>query len=163
MVVATFGGSIAGVWSVPAFNLLIFNDGGLAFSALGPEGWCWTTPRISWDGFEAIEIAEKTIYGRAWNAVEQQWQIFSIEIVTGIVRGGAYFEAGQQRIAVARELVLRGAAPLHPLVRRVAEGTVGLLGLVLVLLTVYLVIGKGSRDSGLIGTATYSLGRGQCR
>lgn len=151
--VATFGGGVMGVWPAPAFNFLVFNDSGVAFSALGSEGWCWKTRRISWDGFEGIEIAEKTIYGRAWNAVLKYWQPFSIEIATGIVRGGAYYEAGQQRIARARELTLSGGAP-HPLARRIAEAVTGLFAIALVLLTVYLIV-----DGARTGELTWALAR----
>jgi hypothetical protein len=151
MLVATFGGGIVGVWPVPKFNFLVFNDSDVAFVAMGSEGWRWRTRRISWAGFEAIEIAEKTIYGRAWNAVVKCWQPFSIEIGTGIVRGGAYFEAGQQRIALAREQTFRGGAPLHPFLRRLAEVGVGLLAIALVFLSVYLTV-----DSARTGELTWA-------
>ena len=122
---------------------------------MGSEGWCWRTRRISWDGFEGIEIAEKTIYGRAWNAVMRYWQPFSIEVATGIVRGGAYFEAGQQRIARARELTLSGGAPLHPFAGRIAEAVTGLFAIALGLLTVYLMV-----DGARTGELTWGHGYG---
>ena len=147
---ATFGGGVLGVWQIPTFDLLVFNDSGVTFGALGPEGWRWVTRRISWDGFEAIEIAEKTIYGRAWNAIDKSWHAFSIEIATGSVRGGAYFEAGQQQIALARELTLGGGGP-HPLAKRIIEIVVGLFAIWLVLLTVYLVV-----DSARTGELTWA-------
>ena len=151
--IETFGGSVRGVWPAPAFNLLIFNDSGVAFRALGSEGWAWKTPRISWEGFEGIEIAEKTMYGRAWNAVGQCWQPFRIEIATGDVRGGAYSEVVQQKIARATEMNLRGVS-LHPLARRIAEAMIGLLAVGLSLLAVYLAV-----DSARTGELTWALVR----
>jgi hypothetical protein len=149
--VATFAGGVMGIWPVAALNLLVFNDSGVAFAALGSEGWRWMTRRVSWDGFEGIEVAEKTIYGRGWNAVSQCWQPFSIEIATGIVRGGGYSEAAQQRIARSRELTLRGSAPLPLIAKRIAELAIGLFAIVLVLLTVYLIV-----DGVRIGELTWA-------
>jgi hypothetical protein len=149
--IATFGGGVLGLWSIPGFNFLVFNDGGVAFSALGTEGWCWKTRRISWDGFEAIEIAEKTIYGRAWNAVLQCWEPFRIEIATGLVQGGAYNEAGQQRIARGRELILSGGAPVHPLVKRIIEAGIGIFAIALGLFSIYLIV-----DSARMGELTWA-------
>jgi hypothetical protein len=146
--IANFGGGVLGLWSIPVFNFLLFNDSGVAFSALGSEGWCWKTRRISWDGFEAIEIAEKTIYGRAWNAVVRCWEPFRIEIATGLVSGGAYNEAGQQRIARGKELILQGGAPLHPLIKRFIEGTIGIFAIALGALSVYLIV-DGARTGEL--------------
>jgi hypothetical protein len=137
--VETFGGGVMGVWPAPSFNFLIFNDSDVAFRALGAEGWCWTTRRISWGGFKGIEVAEKTIYGLAWNAVLKYWQPFRIEIATGHARGGAYWEGGQQLIARARESAVRGIS-LHPLARRIAESVIGFFAIALGLLTVYLTV-----------------------
>jgi hypothetical protein len=137
--VETFGGGVMGVWPAPSFNFLIFNDSDVAFRALGAEGWCWTTRRISWGGFKGIEVAEKTISGLAWNAVLKYWQPFRIEIATGHARGGAYWEGGQQLIARARESAVRGIS-LHPLARRIAESVIGFFAIALGLLTVYLTV-----------------------
>jgi hypothetical protein len=147
----TFGGGVMGVWPASSANLLIFNDSGIAFRALGPDGWRWGTRRVSWDGIEGIEIAEKTIYGRGWNAVLQQWQPFSIEMATGALRGGAYVESNQQRIAIGRELTLRGGAPMSPLTKRVIESALGILALAIGFLTIYLVI-----ESARTGELTWS-------
>ena len=62
-----------------------------------------------------------------------------------------HFEADQQRIAVARELTFRGGAPLDPLVRRIAEGVIGLFAIALVLLTIYLIV-----DGARTGELTWS-------
>jgi len=137
---SVFGGEIKGVWQMPKLNLLIFNGGDVAFAALGVEGWTWRTRRISWNGFEGIEIAEKTIYGRGWNAVARCWQPFSIEAATGVVHGGAYDEAQQQRIALAREMSLRVRPPLPRFVTRLAEIALGALAISLVLLSIYLIV-----------------------
>jgi hypothetical protein len=137
--VATFGGGIVGVLPAPAFELLVFNDSGRAFQALGVEGWRWKTRRISWDGFKGIEIAEKTVYGLAWNEVLKYWQPFRLDIATGAVWGGAYYERSQQRIARVREMAIRGVA-LHPAIRRIAEAVIGLLAITLVALTLFLIV-----------------------
>lgn len=142
-----------GVWPAPALNLLVFDDSGVAFRALGLGGWWWKTHRLSWDGFKGIEIAEKTIYGLAWNAPLQYWQPFRIEMATGEVRGGAYSEPGQQRIARAREMTIRGVS-LHPLARRIAEAGIGLLALALGLLTIYITV-----DSARKGELTWDRAR----
>jgi hypothetical protein len=148
--VETFGGGVMGVWPAPSLNLLVFDDSGIAFRALGVEGWWWKTRRISWDGFRGVEIAEKTIYGLGWNAVLNSWQPFKIEIATGAVGGGAYSEVGQQWLARAQESTVRSVS-LRPLSRRIAEVVVGLFAIALGLFTVYLVA-----DSARTGELTWA-------
>lgn len=144
--IATFGaGAIRAAWPMPSLNLFVFENG-TSFASIGTEGPAWNTRRISWDGFRGIDVAEKTIYGLAWNAVLQQWQPFSIQATTGRVRGGAYSEAQQQQIAIAREITLRGGGPVHPLIKRAIELAIGLLAIALVVLSVYLVV--DSADKG---------------
>jgi len=149
--ITTFGNGIRGVWPIPKFNLLLIDDAGVSLAALSADGWLWKTPQISSGGFEGIEIAEKTIYGRGWNAVQQRWHPFSIDIASGSGRGGVPFESTLQRAAIAREMTLRGGAPLHPLVKRTAEVVLGLFAVALVILTIYLAI-----DSVRTGELTYS-------
>jgi hypothetical protein len=89
---ATFGGGIEGLW-VTESQLVILNDGGIRFSALGESDWRWHTQRLSWDGFERVTIDGPRILGQAWDAIDQCWLPFSIDLATGASQGGAYVEA----------------------------------------------------------------------
>ena len=86
-----FGGSIQGLWMSDS-RLVIIDDAGIRFSALAEHGWRWHTRRLSWDGFENVTIDDQRILGQAWNAIEQRWQPFSIDLANGAVDGGAYVE-----------------------------------------------------------------------
>jgi hypothetical protein len=95
---APFGGSINGLWAACEGELLIFNDSGIRFSALDRTGWRWHTRRISWDGFDSLALTPHQLSGRAWNAIDQRWLEFSIDLAEGTVHGGAYVEFGDRAI-----------------------------------------------------------------
>jgi hypothetical protein len=68
--------------------LLLISD--IAFEVLGPTGRLWHTRRLSWDGFRNLKIADPEITGEGWNALDQLWQPFKVDIRTGRSEGGAY-------------------------------------------------------------------------
>lgn len=92
---ATFGGGICGLWMADS-RLVILDDSGIRFSALAEHGWRWHTQRVSWDGFDNVTLDRERLLGQAWNAIDQCWQPFSIDLATGTVEGGAYIEFGDQ-------------------------------------------------------------------
>ena len=75
---ATFGGGINEVWPMTVMGALVFDDSGVAFSALGARGWQWRTKRISWDGFDALVLTGKQLGGQAWDAIAQRWLPFRL-------------------------------------------------------------------------------------
>ena len=137
--IETFGGGVSGMWRVSSGTVLIFDDYGISFSALDASGWRWKTRRISWDGFDVLTVGDRRIDGRAWNAVQQQWQPFAVDVVTGAVSGAAYDEMAQQAIAVGIELNLRRflAPRVHPVVGRISQVLGGIAAIALGLLTFY--------------------------
>lgn len=81
--------AILGVWTVGSEDLLL-NDQDLAFIRLGRVGVVWHTRRISWDGFDNLQLEEEKVIGEAWSPIEDRWLPFSVNLDTGIVDGGSY-------------------------------------------------------------------------
>ncbi len=91
-VLSTFGGAIEGVLHYAPLQALVFNHQGLLFEALGPKGTLWKTRRISWDGMGDIRMSGSTLLGEAWDAVNDTWREFQVNLETGVVLGGAFPE-----------------------------------------------------------------------
>ena len=68
----------------------VFSKQGLALARLGPEGLLWHTRRLSWDGFDKLEIGEKEIQGLAYSPFDDQWHRFRVDLRTGESTGGSY-------------------------------------------------------------------------
>jgi hypothetical protein len=84
------GAAIAWVLSIPDRQVLLIDDQGTAFEAIGAKGREWRTRRISWDGFQNIRITGAEIGGEAWNAIDQGWEPFRVDLLTGLSEGGGY-------------------------------------------------------------------------
>ena len=71
-------------------QLVILDRQGIAFEAIGKSGWLWHTRRLSWDGFRKVTFVDDELTGEGWNAIDQQWQSFKVDLRTGRSVGGAY-------------------------------------------------------------------------
>ena len=69
----------------------VFSRQGLAFARLGPDGLMWHTRRISWDGFDQLEIHGDVLSGRAYH-LSDRWLPFAVNIRTGLASGGSYVD-----------------------------------------------------------------------
>ncbi len=68
----------------------IFSRQGIALARLGPTGILWHTRRLSWDGFDQLQVGQDELTGRAWSPIDDQWVPFRIDIHTGKATGGSY-------------------------------------------------------------------------
>jgi hypothetical protein len=84
------GGAIKSVHPYVAQALLVLDQQGVAFFAIGRAGRVWHTRRLSWDGFRNVEYREREITGEGWNVMDQKWQPFQVDVRTGRSSGGAY-------------------------------------------------------------------------
>jgi hypothetical protein len=87
--IRTFGGEISDVFSLADRGAMIFGNG-LWFECTGPEGLRWTTRRISWDGMMEVSLEGERLHGDAFNALDDTWSPFDVDIDTGEVTGGSY-------------------------------------------------------------------------
>ena len=81
--------AVCEIWELESGDLL-FDTQGLAFVRLGRAGVVWHTRRISWDGFQDIQLEAEHLNGEAWSPIEDRWLPFSIDLKTGRVAGGSY-------------------------------------------------------------------------
>lgn len=84
------GVAIEAAWLVSAPSGFVFSRQGFAFLRLAPEGILWHTRRLSWDGFDAVELTSTHIRGKAWNAIDDLWNDFEVDLVTGRSTGGGF-------------------------------------------------------------------------
>lgn len=63
-------------------SLLVFSDF-THMAAYGPNGHIWTTPQLSSDGLEILEVTKQYIAGRAWDAPNQRNVEFRVDLKTG--------------------------------------------------------------------------------
>lgn len=64
----------------------------LALARYAADGIRWHTRRISWDGFGQLSVDRDAVTGFAWPAIDEDWYPFSVDVRTGKVTGGGYFE-----------------------------------------------------------------------
>lgn len=69
----------------------VFSRQGLALARLGPTGIMWHTRRLSWDGFDQMQIVQGELTGLAWSPVDSGWHPFRVDLITGKSVGGSYF------------------------------------------------------------------------
>jgi len=70
--------------------LLVFEDQGIQFQALGREGLRWRTRRISWNGFRNVIIEGSTLTAEAGNVIGDTWETFHVDLRSGKTIGGTY-------------------------------------------------------------------------
>lgn len=86
--VAEIATGVDRLWPVHKPVGLIFSLQGLALSRVSTHGTVWRTRRLSWDGLEEVFLTEDEIGGLAWDAIDQTWMPFSVDLHTGASRGG---------------------------------------------------------------------------
>lgn len=69
-------------------ELLLFHDF-TKVVAYGAHGLAWKSERLSWDGIQDAELRGNTLAGKAWDAPNERWVEFSVDVDTGVKRGGA--------------------------------------------------------------------------
>jgi hypothetical protein len=72
----------------------ILSRQGLTFARIGSTGIIWHTRRISWDGFNQLQIVGEELRGLAWSPVDDAWCPFKVHLSTGMSVGGSYFSTG---------------------------------------------------------------------
>jgi hypothetical protein len=85
--------AILNIWSLDAPKRLVFDDAGVQLFCLGPSGVLWQTRRLSWDGIGSVRIDGATLTGEAWSP-DDCWMPFFVDLDTGAVQGGSYYEPG---------------------------------------------------------------------
>jgi len=69
-------------------GLLLFS-GFTTITALGREGFRWTTGKLSWEGIEITGISGGKLHGRGWDAMSDKEVPFELDLATGQHTGGA--------------------------------------------------------------------------
>ena len=77
-------------WEVMNPSGFVFSLHGLEFWRLSPDGVLWHTRKLSWDGFCDLAIIDNKLVGQAWNAVDDKWVRFEVDLDTGRSIGGAF-------------------------------------------------------------------------
>jgi len=88
--VSVLGSNYEDIILVPSLNSIVLSDG-LRLENYSSTGPIWKTRRLSWDGLRNIKIHGTAIVGEAWN-FDNTWHTFSVELATGDVTGGAYYD-----------------------------------------------------------------------
>jgi hypothetical protein len=83
--------AVEAMWEVQNPEGWVFSRQGIALARLGPQGLMWHTRRLSWDGFDQVEIDDGKLRGRAWSPLDDKWCPFNVELKTGRSAGGSYF------------------------------------------------------------------------
>ena len=68
----------------------IFNRQGPALARLGAQGLIWHTRRLSWGGFDQLQVSGAELKGLAWSPPDNRWHQFSVELRTGRSNGGSF-------------------------------------------------------------------------
>ena len=82
--------AVDAVWPVVRSDDLILSRQGIALVRLGPAGILWHTHRLSWDGFDRVHVDSGRISGLAWDAINDRWLPFDVDVATGSSVGGSY-------------------------------------------------------------------------
>jgi len=72
-------------------EMLVLNRQEVAFFSIGRGGRVWHTRRLSWDGFRNVEFRDGEIIGDGWDAPNQAWHPFRVDVRTGRSSGFAYY------------------------------------------------------------------------
>jgi hypothetical protein len=67
---------------------------GLAIARFGPQGLCWHTKRLSWDGFDQLNVVGDELTGLAWDPMGDSAMPFRVDIRTGRSSGGSFLAEG---------------------------------------------------------------------
>ena len=91
--VGHFGAQIVYVFPLPGEAILLLGND-LWFEAIGSEGLRWRSRRISWDGLRHVVLDGNQLRGEAYapEGPEGAWYPFQLDVLTGTVTGGSYYE-----------------------------------------------------------------------
>jgi hypothetical protein len=89
--------AVDAVWPEVHSDGLILSRQGLALARLGPAGILWHTRRLSWDGFDKVHVDSGHISGLAWDAINDRWLPFDVDVATGSSAGGSYGSEDTER------------------------------------------------------------------
>ena len=67
-------------WS--SMKLLLFG-GHHSLEAWGSEGRVWQSPRLSWEGFEIMEVSGDLLHGTGWDMMTDSDVTFTVDLRTG--------------------------------------------------------------------------------
>lgn len=95
--------ALEAMWDVQKPDGWVFSRHGIALVRLGPQGLAWHTRRLSWDGFDRVEIVHGELHGLAWSPVDDKWRPFSVDLTTGKSTGGSYFDDDRERWEILAE------------------------------------------------------------
>jgi hypothetical protein len=73
---------------VPSRKLMLFHDY-TEIVAYNENGLAWETDRISWDGITIENVTEDEVIGEAWDAPNEKYVGFSVDLTDGSHRGGS--------------------------------------------------------------------------
>jgi len=74
--------------TVASLSLVVFYDY-TELVAYNEEGLVWETERISWDGIEIDEVSAKEIIGKSWDAPNERYVEFRVNLDDGRHQGGS--------------------------------------------------------------------------
>ncbi|MGH9570705.1 MAG: hypothetical protein ACRD4F_13750, partial [Candidatus Angelobacter sp.] len=74
--------------SLADLGLTVFT-GFTSITALAAGGIAWTTDRLSWEGIRVTRLADATLEGVAWDALNDHEVPFTVDLNTGKHTGGA--------------------------------------------------------------------------
>ncbi|MGH7140553.1 MAG: hypothetical protein ACREHD_32870, partial [Pirellulales bacterium] len=72
----------------------LFSRQGLAIARFGLQGLCWHTKRLSWDGFDQLNVVGDELTGLAYDPMGDAGIPFRVDIRTGRSAGGSYLAQG---------------------------------------------------------------------
>lgn len=58
--------------------------------AVGPDGVCWRTARLSWEGVTLHEVRSGMLHGMGWDMFTDREHAFTVDLATGTHTGGGY-------------------------------------------------------------------------
>lgn len=86
----------AGSWWLADLALLLLDQQGIAFEAIGPEGRRWVSRRLSWDGFRNLTFVGARLQGESWSPIDEAWAPFELDLLSGEASGGTYPEGWER-------------------------------------------------------------------
>ena len=87
---AVLPGAVANVHTVDDPRLLVFEERGVHFRALGAGGLRWRTKQITWSAFRNVAIEGTLLSGESCDAIGHTWERFEVDLRTGRTTGGTY-------------------------------------------------------------------------
>lgn len=80
---------VTSLFPLPSHDLLLlagFHD----ILALGKQGVCWRSGRLSWEGLTLGEVEGNQLHGTGWNMFSDRDEAFVLDVTTGMHEGGGY-------------------------------------------------------------------------